>query len=455
MDAAADGLLIESDNNTIECNFIGLQTNASPLGNAENGIEIAGGDNNQLFRNWLRYNGTHGLLLDSDGNSVEENVIGNNGEDGIAILPTGVSNPLVGNSFLLNGGYAIDLNDDDIVEGSDTGDGDGGANGSMNRATIQTANPIDHTIKIHFIGPDSAPHIVEFYRSESCDPSGSGEGLVSLGSFPYSTDGNGTFVGEFVVPGFDGTDVLTALVSDVDAGGEPLNTSEFSDCEEFSGLYLGLYVLLEGPWNGSEMNTSLTDDLPTSQPFSGPPWNYGGTETSTPQFFAEYEIVDWVLVQLRDGPLPSSTVVAEKAAMVSSGGNVLPAGTAPLKFVGVTPGSYYVVVYHRNHAAAMSASPIDFSDAVGSHDFLETGAGYTTGPPALKDLGNGFWGLFAGDGDPDGNVQALDFDTYIAQTLAGASGYQSGDYNMDGSVQALDFNIYIANTLSGASSQVP
>ena len=65
------------------------------------------------------------------------------------------------------------------------------------------------------------------------------------------------------------------------------------------------------------------------------------------------------------------------------------------------------------------------------------------------------YAMWAGDANADGNVQALDFNEYLGQTLSGATGYRSGDLNMDGNVQALDFNLYLANTLAGASSQVP
>jgi hypothetical protein len=63
--------------------------------------------------------------------------------------------------------------------------------------------------------------------------------------------------------------------------------------------------------------------------------------------------------------------------------------------------------------------------------------------------------MFAADANADGDVQALDFNAYIAQTTSGATGYQTADFNLDGSVQALDFNVYLLNTLRGASSQVP
>ncbi len=44
-------------------------------------------------------------------------------------------------------------------------------------------------------------------------------------------------------------------------------------------FYVDLQVMLEGPFIGSGMNTNLTlDEFPLSQPYSGSPWNYPGTE---------------------------------------------------------------------------------------------------------------------------------------------------------------------------------
>lgn len=73
----------------------------------------------------------------------------------------------------------------------------------------------------------------------------------------------------------------------------------------------------------------------------------------------------------------------------------------------------------------------------------------------MKNLGNSTWGLFAADGNADGQVTAPDFNLWIAATTAGATGYAPSDYNLDGQVTAPDFNLWIANTTAGAASKVP
>ncbi|MCD4737603.1 MAG: hypothetical protein K8R53_16300, partial [Bacteroidales bacterium] len=64
---------------------------------------------------------------------------------------------------------------------------------------------------------------------------------------------------------------------------------------------------LEGPYNGSNMNTGLNAYLPLNQPFSGPPWNYGGLESVSS--IPGSGIVDWVLYELRttDGAAATAT----------------------------------------------------------------------------------------------------------------------------------------------------
>ena len=65
---------------------------------------------------------------------------------------------------------------------------------------------------------------------------------------------------------------------------------------------LELKVFLEGPFNGISMDTELNvhNLLPLTQPYNVAPWNYAGTEQvgSIPN----PEIVDWVLVELRETP---------------------------------------------------------------------------------------------------------------------------------------------------------
>ncbi len=94
-----------------------------------------------------------------------------------------------------------------------------------------------------------------------------------------------------------------------------------------SGIQLGLKVMLQGPFNGTLMNNDLNSNgfLPLSQPYYGSPWNYPGAENVDE--ITNTDIVDWVLVELRDSPdvnsADESTIIARQAAFLLNNGTVV------------------------------------------------------------------------------------------------------------------------------------
>jgi C1A family cysteine protease len=204
-------------------------------------------------------------------------------------------------------------------------------------------------------------------------------------------------------------------------------------------------VFLQGPYSSGSMSTALNSAgyVPLTQPYSGAPWNYSGTEsvTSVPS-----GVVDWVLLELRTGTA-ASTNVATRAAFLKSDGSVVDLdGTSQVSFK-VAPGSYYIVVRHRNHLAIMSAVAVALP---GSYDFT-TAQTQAYGTNAMIDLGSGKFGMFGGDGNADGGIYAEDYTFY--QTHQGNVGYQAADYNLDGGVYAEDYTLYRVN--QGKGTQVP
>jgi hypothetical protein len=229
-----------------------------------------------------------------------------------------------------------------------------------------------------------------------------------------------------------------------------------------SGVFADLNVFLEGPYSGGSMTAGLAASVPTSQPFSGSPWSYPGTESVASGFFASNPtIVDWVFVQARDttpGPLaPPMNIAASRAGFVKTDGSIVDTnGVDPLHFPSLGSGTYYVVVDHRNHASAMSAAGVATSSSALDYDFTDAMAkAYTLGPAPMRALTGAKFGLFAGDGTTDGQVNASDFNTWLIQTKAVATGYIAGDYNLDAGATALDFNLWLFNTKAVAKSQVP
>ncbi|MBN2174518.1 MAG: hypothetical protein JW731_10310, partial [Bacteroidales bacterium] len=64
-------------------------------------------------------------------------------------------------------------------------------------------------------------------------------------------------------------------------------------------ITMDLQVFLEGPYNGSGMDTWLNDasKIPLTQPYNTSPWNYGGGESVAA---IPSNVVDWILIELRD-----------------------------------------------------------------------------------------------------------------------------------------------------------
>jgi hypothetical protein len=102
----------------------------------------------------------------------------------------------------------------------------------------------------------------------------------------------------------------------------------------------------------------------------------------------------------------------------------------------------------------MSALPIPLSGSSALYDFSSSQSqAYGTNP--MIALAGGGFALYAGDSNKDGQITALDFNTWNVNTKVGQTGYVADDMNLDGQVTALDFNFWNVNTKFGAISNVP
>lgn len=224
-------------------------------------------------------------------------------------------------------------------------------------------------------------------------------------------------------------------------------------------IALSVKVFLEGPFQSGQMSVAalFRASLPIHQPYdsslyAGTRLEYNGTD-SVETFPSD--AIDWVLVSLRTAPDSASEVAKQALILLEDGTITAPDGSTPA-FESLVPGSYYVVIQHRNHLSVMSNAAVDFSSGSGSYDFTTSLAqAYSDGGDAMVALPGGLYGMFGGDGNFDGQITALDFAGWLSATTAGATGYQQTDYNLDGEVTALGFVVWIHNTTAGASSQVP
>ncbi|MCD4745907.1 MAG: hypothetical protein K8R58_06375 [Bacteroidales bacterium] len=207
------------------------------------------------------------------------------------------------------------------------------------------------------------------------------------------------------------------------------------------------------------MNTHLNDAglLPLAQPYNIAPWNYAGTESVAS--IPNPDIVDWVLIELRDATDASlatgATMIAQQAAFLLNDGSVVGLdGIGNLQFNSLAiQQSLFVIIWHRNHLGVMSANPVSKTGGVYTYNF-STGAGQAYGGAnGHKEIGAGIWGMIGGDGDANKQISNADkIDVWASE--AGSSGYLSGDFSMDGQVGNPDKNdIWAPN--SGKGGQVP
>jgi hypothetical protein len=223
------------------------------------------------------------------------------------------------------------------------------------------------------------------------------------------------------------------------------------------GIDLDLLVFLEGPFNASQMNTNLNSSgiLPLTQPYNSLPWNYSGTESVTS--IPGPEVVDWVLIELRDAAdaasATSATRLARQAAFLLNDGSVVGMdGASVLQFSNTFTQQLFVIVWHRNHLGIMSANGVTASGGIYSYNFTLSASQVYGGSAGYNNLNGTVWGMIAGDANHDNMVSLSD--KTLWSSFAGSKGYQSVDFSMDAQINNKDKNdVVIPN--SGRLSQVP
>ena len=78
--------------------------------------------------------------------------------------------------------------------------------------------------------------------------------------------------------------------------------------------------------------------------------------------------------------------------MLSDGSVVDLDGSSQVKFNGIVPGNYYIVIRHRNHLPIMSANPVNLSFTNSLLYDFSTAQTQAYGTQPMKDFGGGvFW----------------------------------------------------------------
>lgn len=254
----------------------------------------------------------------------------------------------------------------------------------------------------------------------------------------------------------DKNNVYEVTVSVTDSGGlsngKTFNVTVGNNPAD-DGVKLQVRALLQGAYNNQTdlMNTELLAQgfVPITQPYAVAPFNYTGSETLSTVVTAmtgSNTLVDWMLVDLRSS---TSAIVATRAVAVQADGDLVDAqtGATVLHFPNVAASNYYVSVRHRNHLAAMTASPVSLSANSSLVDFS------LAATPVLGEesrlVSGGLALLWAGDingnntltaSGPNNDVTLLlgsvltSADNGKANTNYVLRGYLATDVNLDGKV---------------------
>src|SRR5437660_1516726 len=177
--AAGVWILLGSESNTVQGNFIGVGADGTTvLGNHGDGVRIIG--NNNLIGgaaagagNVIAYSGTPGQ---------------NDGGDGVFVYD-GTGNSISGNSMFANGNPGYQFSERGFALASytplnDNCDADTGANNLQNFPvlTSATSNGTTTTIEGTLNSTPGTSFRIEFFASDACHQSGFGEGKTFLGA---------------------------------------------------------------------------------------------------------------------------------------------------------------------------------------------------------------------------------------------------------------------------------
>jgi len=109
------------------------------------------------------------------------------------------------------------------------------------------------------------------------------------------------------------------------------------------GTAVAAKIYLEGPYNGTNMNTSLNADVPLLSPYA----DDQRTAATKPA-----SAVDWVLVQLRE--TESGATIESRASFINADGFLIEDDGTQGIGIKAKPGDYFIVIKHRNHLGVMT-----------------------------------------------------------------------------------------------------
>lgn len=280
-------------------------------------------------------------------------------------------------------------------------------------------------------------------------PDPSGHSMVFTGS---SSDANS--ISTFWIEASSIESTYTGITTN--EGSPGTNGSDQNLQNTYLGFDLDLKVLLEGAYNGIDMNTTLIQlaDFPLNQPYNQSPWNYTGSENVS--VLPNNNIVDWVLIDLRDAAsvagADGATIIEQRAAFLLNDGSVVEIdGTSNFHFDNVISNDLFIAVWHRNHLGIISNDAVIINSGNAIVDFsVSESAAYNNGQ---KEIEAGIWGMYSGDMDGSGIIEDVTDKDNWSQS-AGNTEYNGSDLNLDSEINNIDKDDFWLPNISN-SSQVP
>lgn len=123
-------------------------------------------------------------------------------------------------------------------------------------------------------------------------------------------------------------------------------------------LRLDLKVLLNGPFNGTDMDADLNSILPNTHPYDESTFTNILNRTVQLPNPVPTDFVDWVIVSLRTD---ESTIMHHLVGIVRTDGTIVNPDNTPLIVQDLPAGNYQVAIQHRNHLGVMTETPVSIN----------------------------------------------------------------------------------------------
>jgi hypothetical protein len=264
--------------------------------------------------------------------------------------------------------------------------------------------------------------------------------------------------------GMDCDSVITVTVYDGCGNSSFVTYETMINCQT-----IRLKVYLQGAYSltGDSLRTTINNahalpgqinaspfifDTPAGHPYFGAPWNFtdfDGTNYGDGGGMTPYpiDVVDWILVQVREGGIGPAFTIWECVGWVHKDGNVTFPESCPYPTFDIME-DYYIVVQHRNHLGIMSHTFVDFEcgGEVINWDFTTQDSYKPVFRVGQIQVEPNVWAMFAANGEQLTSIQAINSpDRTTWKVWQNFLGYSPGDYNMDVSTNSQDENIWKEN----------